>query len=254
MSPESPVETTVPGLRKFDLGTIPASVTPPPSWRRAAWFAVGASLAVLMGLVFAAVTLVGRPKNTETIEALPGYPSLPLMLDSLGATPTNRPVSPKPGDHPDQSATSSPARRLTAPGLPAGTSAERPPNTSVTTPPVPPSTPPIRQTTPKRAFAMNDPKEIGDRTERFYDQVTANPGAAYAMTTGEIHLQGEEAFRQRYANIRRVEVRQISIDPNQGTTLSEVRIIKKDGTILLERRWLKFTPGKDPKISSEVTH
>ncbi len=48
--PEAPAT----GLRKFDLGNVPASVTPPRSWRRAAWFAVGTSAAVVLGLTVAA--------------------------------------------------------------------------------------------------------------------------------------------------------------------------------------------------------
>ncbi|MBP2322570.1 hypothetical protein JOF56_002955 [Kibdelosporangium banguiense] len=255
--PPTLLETTVPGLRKFDLGTIPATVTPPSTWRRAAWFAVGASLLVVFGLMFATASLVGRPKNTDTIDALPGYPSLPVFLDS--PTPPAVTAPPKPA-----ATTRSPERSTVAP-----TPARRSPNSSgrqVTmaplVPPVPstsieqppPFVPPVRQTTPKRAFATNDPKEIGDRTETFYAQVTKNPGAAYQMTTGEMQSQGEQAFRQRYSGIQSVEVRRINIDPNQGTTVSEVKITKTDGSTFVERRRLKFTSGSNPKISSEVTH
>lgn len=256
--PPSMLETTVPGLRKFDLGTIPAPVTPPRSWRKAAWFAVGASLFVVLGLVFAAAALVGKPKNTDTIDALPGYPSLPIFLDS--------PAEPGPAAPPKPtSGTREPERSTTAPP----TAARRTPATSgprVTVPQVPsfpggtsivqtpPPAPPVRQTTPKRTFATNDPKEIGDRTESFYNQVTADPAAAYQMTSGEMRGQGEQAFKQRYSNIKSVEVRRINIDPNQGTTVSEVKITKKDGSTIVERRRLKFTSGSNPKISSEVTH
>jgi hypothetical protein len=250
--PESPVEITVPGLRKFDLGTIPASVTPPRTWRKAAWFAIGASLAVVTGLAFAAVSLVGNPKNTETIDALPAYPSMPVFLNEPTAPGTSGRLSPPSSRNPEKSSlASSPGRRpsspkATAPGLPSA------PGSVVR--PEPPVSPPVRTTTPKRAFATNDPKEIGDRTEAFYKQVTADPGAAYAMTTGEMRLQGEQAFRERYSDIKSVQVRQINIDPNQGTTVSEVKVTKKDGSTFVERRRLKFTSGKDPKISSEVTH
>jgi hypothetical protein len=84
--------------------------------------------------------------------------------------------------------------------------------------------------------------------------VTTNPGAAYQMTTGEMYLQGEGAFKERYADIKSVEVTQIGIDPNQGTTVSEVKITKMDGSTVTERRRLKFTSGSNPKISSEVAH
>jgi hypothetical protein len=255
--PETLAEMTVPGLRKFDLGTIPASVTPPRSWRRAAWFAVGSSLAVIAGLMFAASALMGQPRNSSTIDALPNYPSLPVFLDTPD-TATSDPGRQPPGNtsskRPDQrsSLTSSPARRPTVSSPQAtvtgGASAPASP------PPPPPPAPPVRETTPKRAFASNDPKEIGDRTEAFYKQVTTNPQAAYQMTTGEMYLQGEDAFKAKYADIKSVEVKRIGIDPNQGTTVSEVKITKKDGSTSTEVRRLRFTSGSNPKISSEITH
>jgi hypothetical protein len=257
--PEGPAEITVPGLRKFDLGTIPASVTPPRSWRRAAWFAVGASVFVVAGLIFAASALMGRPHDPGGINALPGFPTLPLFLDTPLEMVTSTPVKPtasskRPEQQPQQpprpSLTASPPRRP-ASSTPSATVTSVTPTTPTSEQP---PQPPVRQTTPKRAFATNDPKEIGDRTEAFYKQVTADPDAAFAMTTGEMRLQGEDAFKQRYADIKSVEVKRIGIDPNQGTTVSEVRITKKDGSTITERRRLKFTSGSNPKISSEVTH
>ncbi|MCA1655277.1 MAG: hypothetical protein LC635_02215, partial [Pseudonocardiaceae bacterium] len=74
---------TASGLRKFDLGTVPASVTPPRSWRRAAWFAVGTSAAVVLGLAVASAELMGRPVEGPMIDALPAYPTGPLTLEKL---------------------------------------------------------------------------------------------------------------------------------------------------------------------------
>jgi hypothetical protein len=255
---ESAAELTVPGLRKFDLGAIPASVTPPRSWRRAAWFAVGASLAVVAALFFAAAALMGEPRNPGTIDALPNYPSMPVFVGtSASGTPTNPARPPKPttsgsksGDR-RPSAASDPADRPSTSGGPAvGTSA---PTTS-SPPPAPVYTPPVRETTPQRAFAASDPKVIGDRTELFYKYVTSNPDAAYQMTTGEMYQAGKDAFRARYSGIRSVQVRRIGIDPNQGTTVSEVKVTRADGSTFTEVRQLRFTSGGDPKISSEITH
>lgn len=253
--PENPAELTVPGLRKFDLGTIPASVTPPRSWRRAAWFAVGASLAVVGALFFAASALMGQPRNPGTIDALPNYPSMPVFLGtSASETPNDPTRPPKPTSTSSRtsdrraSTTSDQANRPSTSSSPASG-----PATS-STPPAPVYTPPVRETTPKRAFAMSDPKVIGDRTELFYKYVTSNPDAAYQMTTGDMYLQGKDAFRARYSGIRSVRVRRIGIDPNQGTTVSEVQVTKADGSTFTEVRQLRFTSGGDPKISSEVTH
>src|SRR5690606_9920859 len=49
---------TVDGLSKFDLGNVPASVTPPRSWRKAAWFATMSSCGVAVALVLAGSYLV----------------------------------------------------------------------------------------------------------------------------------------------------------------------------------------------------
>jgi len=258
VEPASPAELTVPGLRKFDLGTIPASVTPPRSWRRAAWFAVGASLAVVGALFFAASALMGQPRNPGTIDALPNYPSMPMFLGTSAGAPPNDPTRPpksttsssKSSDR-RTSTTTGQANRPSAGGA-SGTGGTSAPATS--SKPTPVYTPPVRETTPKRAFAMSDPKVIGDRTELFYKYVTSNPDAAYQMTTGEMYLQGKDAFRARYSGIRSVRVRRIGIDPNQGTTMSEVQVTKADGSTFTEVRQLRFTSGGDPKISSEVTH
>ncbi|MBE1467296.1 hypothetical protein [Kibdelosporangium phytohabitans] len=258
--PPTVAETTVPGLRKFDLGGIPASVTPPRSWRRAAFFAVSASLAVVFGLAFAAAALVGKPKNTDTIDALPALPSAPALFDVTPETSAQPPQKPTTTRVSERS-TAAPVPTQSHRGTTGGGGGSSTLSTSVQASAMPPSSfssllagPPVRETTPKRAFASNDPKQIGDRTEAFYKQVTEDPAAAYQMTTGEMRGQGEQAFRQRYADIESVQVRRIGIDPNQGTTVSEVKVTKKDGSTFTERRRLKFTSGRDPRISSEVTH
>lgn len=257
IEPESLVEQTVPGLRKFDLGTVPASVTPPRSWRRAAWFAVAASVAVIVGLAFAASALMGAPRSPSTIDALPSYPSMPFFAQTptTDAPPTdaakpthtatskhNEPLSNLAQTHHTMTASSPQATTTDSAAVPSSPSA----------PPV--YVPPVRETTPMFALAMNNPKEIGDRTEAFYKSVIADPDTAYQMTTGQMRQQGEDGFKARYADISSIQVKRISIDPNQGTTLSEMTVTKKDGSTYTEVRRLRFTSGSNPKISSEVTH
>ena len=78
------------GLRKFNIGLVPASVTPPRTWKRAAWFAVVSSVLVLVGLSVAAAKLVGGGGEVETV-GLPGYPSDVPMISALptgGTTPS----------------------------------------------------------------------------------------------------------------------------------------------------------------------
>lgn len=62
------------GLRKFNIGTVPASVTPPVSSKRAAWFSVAAATGALVSLIAISSALVGPPKSNEQIGALPGVP------------------------------------------------------------------------------------------------------------------------------------------------------------------------------------
>lgn len=84
------------GLSKFDLGMVPASVTPPRTWRHAAWFAVMSSAATLGGLVFATSALVGNTSSPQHID-LPSmprageYPALPSQDDAR----TTRPDAPQ---------------------------------------------------------------------------------------------------------------------------------------------------------------
>jgi len=257
IEPESLVEQTVPGLRKFDLGTVPASVTPPRSWRRAAWFAVAASVAVIVGLAFAASALMGPPRGPNTIDALPNYPSMPFFAQ----TPTND-MPPTDAAKPTHTATSKHTEPLSNLAQTHHTMTDSSPQATTTdsaTVPSAPSTPPVyvppvRETTPMFALAMNNPKEIGDRTEAFYKSVVSDPDSAYQMTTGDMRQQGADGFKARYADIRSIQVKRISIDPNQGTTVSEMTVTKKDGGTYTEVRRLRFTSGSNPKISSEVTH
>ncbi|RCW46677.1 hypothetical protein DFQ14_10113 [Halopolyspora algeriensis] len=101
--PRDPLEDTHPdgGLYKFDLGTVPASVTPPPTWRRAAWFAVASSAATLGGLMFATAALMG---NTTSIQGLDlpsrprggDYPPLPEVGNHAPPTGTTGSVTLEP--------------------------------------------------------------------------------------------------------------------------------------------------------------
>src|SRR5919198_328409 len=117
-------ETPPTGLRKFNLGTIPASVTPPSTWRRAAWFAVGTATFVVLALGFAAFRLVGTPRRTQVIDALPGQPSQQLLITDLpngaeggGSTSsTTRPTTPPRTTTTRPGATKSTPKRTLRPG------------------------------------------------------------------------------------------------------------------------------------------
>ncbi|WP_436492307.1 hypothetical protein [Actinokineospora sp. HUAS TT18] len=244
------------GLAKFDLGSIPASVTPPRSWRHAAWFAVAASIMVLLGLAYAASTLVTGPRKPEMVDALPGLPSgpeIPIELpgDSLmsqrpsttSAAPSSSKAQPKPTT--GRIEPNPPAQ----PQRPVSTSAVPAPTTTATTKPTPTRT---TVETPVLVGPVVDTKAIGDRTETYFRAVTQDPEAAYAMTTGQARRDGQDEIQRRYAEISRVEVQRMTIDANKSTTRSTLKVYRKDGTVGTEERVLTFTYGTNPKITQDV--
>ncbi|GLZ42052.1 hypothetical protein [Actinokineospora sp. NBRC 105648] len=254
------------GLAKFDLGTIPASVTPPSSWRRAAWFAVTAAVMVVVGLTYAAVTLMSGPRRPDVIEALPGLPSgLPLPFTDVAP---ERTVAPPPA--PESSAravtattTTPPPEALTAASEPPGTArAEEPGPTSESPSSEQTSEDPVARSKPSTAtrstvvtpmlvVVPNDATAMGDRTEAYYRAVTHDPDAAYALTSGQLRRGGQDQIAQRYAEVDRVEVQQLVIDPARARTRAVLRVVGKDGSVTTETRELTFSHGADPRITAE---
>lgn len=259
-------EAVATGLRKFDLGNVPASVTPPRSWRRAAWFAVGTSAAVVLGLTVAASELMGRPVSDNTlVDALPAYPTGPLTLEKLPNQQSTTPHTPSPASTPGRPKPSHPsASAPTNQGQPpkdtvtgtGGTTVDSPgPSGPPSTEAVPPASTmaltPTRQTV-GTAVVPTDTQAMGDRTEEYFRLVTTDPAAAYALTTGGMAREGQEGIEARYAGVRRIEVQSITIDRGQAVTTSTVRIISQDGTAKIEQRQLTFTWGGDPKITDDA--
>lgn len=250
-------ETPATGLRKFNLGTIPASVTPPRTWRRAAWFAVGTAVFVVLALCFAALRLVGNPRRSATIDALPGQPSQQLLITDLPAQQSSA-IPPTTRTTPPTSTTTTPRRTKQTPARPNATG--RPlvirPDGQI---PVPQaasdqpstSTPPARSTIESLPEPPTDPDKLGDRTEQYYAHVADNPAAACALTTGEMQAEGPGGIAARYPDVQRVEVKEIVIDPNWSYTRSVLTVVHRDGTTTTVRRELTFSPGDDPKISSD---
>lgn len=257
-----PPETPPSGLRKFDLGTVPASVTPPRSWRKAAWFAVGTSAAVMVGLAYAAVEFVGKPGDPPLIEALPDYPTRPWNIEQLPAERTtnapDRPVSDggpqtsSSAHNPDTSVGDSPVETPDAPGTPGSRPTSRPGGSTPTPAPTEPS-PPSRTTVSPAPLVLANPQKMGDVTEAYYALVTDDPEAAHRMTAGRLAREGVEGIKARYEGVERVEVQEISINCTQAVTTSTVKLVHEDGTETIEQRHLTFTWGGNPKITDEAT-
>jgi hypothetical protein len=256
-------ETPPRGLRKFDLGIVPASVTPPRSWRKAAWFAVGTSAAVICGLAVAAVRLVGTPP-ANTIDALPAFPTQKLgtlpadattRATETGRTPSSGTSSPSSHSQQDtarRTDDASPSGSSSAPG--SESSADS--SSSTTDGDSTGSTPgvaqePVRTTVGPQPVTPTNPQAMGDRTEQYFELVTEDPAAAHEMCTGGMARGGPEGIEARYEGVDHVEVQKITIDRNRAMTTSTVKVVHADGSESVEQRQLTFTWGGNPKISDD---
>lgn len=262
-------ETPPRGLRKFDLGIVPASVTPPRTWRKAAWFAVGTSAAVVCGLAVAAVRLVGTPPAGDTIDALPAFPTQKLgtlpadetrRASETDRTRTSDESSPSAHSHPDtarRTGDASPSGSSHVPGsessADSSSSTTGDDETTGTTGSTTDGGPgPVRTTVGPQPVTPTNPQAMGDRTEQYFDLVTQDPAAAHEMCTGGMARGGPEGIEARYAGVDHVEVQKITIDRNRAMTTSTVKVVHADGSETVEHRKLTFTWGGNPKISDDT--
>jgi hypothetical protein len=261
----------VDGLRTFDLGSVPASVTPPKTWKKAAWFAALSSGGVVVALLFAGSVLVGPTSTDQASRGWPGYRGGHPLLNGEEETgsnsaenrgiagkprsnglPTRQPsdASRSPDDATSGSTDTNAGSSLTAPGSTGEFTVTEPPPTSTTVPPKPRDTPPLRETTfaPWYSFPPSA-KAMGDNTEKFFNTVADDPKAAATVTTGKLRDEGPQALARHYADVAYFEVKDICIDQNRGITVNTVEVTHDDGTKTIERRTLTF--GDDAKIASD---
>ncbi|TDD50370.1 hypothetical protein [Saccharopolyspora elongata] len=255
-----PLVDTMPvgGLHKFDLGMVPASVTPPRTWRQAAWFAIASSAAALGGLMFATTLLADGSTTIEGLELpsmprgeyppvpptdpyyLTGDPTRPEAVRATGSVQPLPPLQPSPPMgtsagipfHPNPIGSSAPG----APSLP----------TSSTTPTTP--SPTRTSEPPKLLFADTGP--VKRRGDEYYAAIgRGDLRSAYALTTGSLHAEGYESFAARYSGAKSVEVVESYATPT--STLHTVRLTMADGTVRTQRRELRYTMEDEPLITSD---
>lgn len=259
-APDPLVDSDGSGLRKFNIGLVPASVTPPRTWKRAAWFAVAASAGVLVGLAVAAAKLVGTTGSAERV-TMPEYPAaVPIVTDFGTRTSRPSPAAPPPETRPQAPGRASWAPSAAAPSGAATASggsstsggAGRASATSTGAPastPVPTS--PTVTTVPSGEAPLVDSTAIAHRTEKFYEELASSTETAMTMATEAFRSNAEAVLEQRFADVSLVEVKDISVDPSRGITISTLQITNKDGTASTERRELTFTLSGDPLINAE---
>lgn len=270
--PDLLIDTGPMGLHKFDLGYIPASVTPPRSWRRAAWFTVFCSAAALVGLMFVTSELVGPVHVASDINSLPGLPTdLPFYTPpSSDSTPQNTRHSQPPSHsgqlpqrpgQPDGSVQPTDAQgRPISTGDPGGSGGSQPvggpSNGGGPTNGGGPSTVATSPSTVTTVTTVNtgppavDPAKLGTRTEQFFREVTNNVDAAASLTSDTVRGDAKAIIEQNYGDLSTIQIKSVSVDPGNGLTVSVLQVTNKDGSVSTEQRTLQFTLSGDPKIEN----
>jgi hypothetical protein len=220
-------------------------------WRRAAWFAVGASCAVLIVLAFAAARLAGPPANPG--DAFPGLPNGGLLTAQPpgSQTPGHRPASTSgnggdplgpsgadgldngPGGRPGDMAT---AGQATEPG---GADADGEPGPSVTY--LPPSGP-----------SAGDAQAMVGTTVLFYDRLARDVDTAWELVGTHVKAHGLESFRKQWAGIGSARVREVVVDTGAATVLATVELTGTDGSARVQQYRLEFHRGS-PGVVQDIT-
>lgn len=269
------VATPETGLSTFDLGSVPASVTPPRSWRKAAWFATASSGGVVVALLFAGSALVGKPTPDQAgggwipglgggIPTVEGEQIVPGPSGQTGGTSNNAfgsgqrvPTSTEVTDSASD-AVRSPVRSaaLRPPGTSTEDDSSSSSGSSVSTPtttPVPqkpPSKPASWDADPQRFTVQSppDPQSLATDSQKYLDAVTEDPEAAHAMTTGELNQEGTDGIERKYSDVAYFQVQHVQVHQYDGKTVCTVKMVRKDGSAVTEQRTLTFS---GEKISSD---
>ncbi|MBW4716056.1 hypothetical protein [Saccharothrix obliqua] len=251
-------DSDVVGLHKFNIGLVPASVTPPRTWKRAAWFAVLSSAAVLVGLAYAAAELVGVHPPEQRI-GMPAQLTASPLLSGFAAATTTPPTT---------------AARLDVPRVDRADAAWSPgearqpaavvPVVPDTAPgePVPDGVPGVGQrpgaapqptvtTVAGDAPAVVDGAALVLRTQRFFEQAAANVDAAIALVSAAFRPDAEAQLEHRIGDVAAVRVSEITVDATRGVTVSTLHVTRKDGTTTTEKRQLVFATSGEPLIEAE---
>ena len=182
---DEPLDTGPVGLRMFNLGSIPASVTPPRSWRRAAWFTVVSSAAALAGLLAIGAALVCPHVDRQQV-AVPYFPDGTPLASIGGSAGTPRPATG--GHRPVITTAANNAVVDVGDMAPLATGRRRATDTvqQGTSAPVvvtlPPTVPTVAGSEP-----LVDPVQLIKRTRTFFKEVTSNAKAAADLTTSTLH-------------------------------------------------------------------
>lgn len=243
---------------ELDLAATPVSVTPPRSWRRAAWFAVGASCVVLTVLVFAAARLAGPESPFDRLDAFPGPPTGGLLTAQPPgpAVPTGAGDPTVAGEHSDTVAGAA-TRTGTgdAPGQqnqpegdgpgsgPAGSTGPggAPVTSQVRT--GEPTANPTVSLLPTIGSPPVTPEDMIDATRLFYESLPKDVDTAWGMVGPRVKVQGYETFRQQWADVTTVDLLRVVVNANDSSVLATVRTVTTEGAEHVDNFLLVFRQG-----------
>lgn len=245
---------TAGGLHEFGLGMVPASVTPPASWRRAAWFVVIASAATFGGLLVATATLVNNPVAIDRDDS-PNMPRGGQYPPVFSSEPHSEPNGPGPAvtstesDEPAEA----PPRAVNPAARETRSSAARTPEPSPSgsgTPAEPTPSLPSTSASPSSGVPTRPllgPELLRDRADEHFEAMHAAESAGHELTTDELRNAGFESFARRYQPDATVKV--VRVSATSSGAVYTLRLTLPDGSQRTER----FIPGHDPLLRAEET-
>lgn len=251
------------GLENFDLGFVPASVTPPTTWRKAAWFAALSSSGVVVALTVAGSVLVNQPEQYHSLDGWPDRNDRTPMLPGEGYTEEKDPASDTASStsprndtsHPDEShggnhtagvqtTASQPSTSVTgaeAPQQTSGPPTSSSPETSSSEPQKPSATPAsTSQVIGLLSLSDHDAEDLSEDSQDYFNTVTEDFESAFDMTNGELADEGSAGLRNKYSGIAYFEVQHVVIDSSEGITINTVEVTHQDGTKTEQTRTLAF--------------
>lgn len=228
-----------------DLGlpVTPVSVTPPSSWRKAAWFTVAASTIVLIVLVFTAVHLAGPGLRIGRIDAFPGLPTGGLLTPQPGPTGTMADPPPEVTDEAEQHSESSQPNSGGGSATAAGPPGQGQPGGGP-----PPGDGGDGQNEETLSASTQEQPPAGvdqmlNATQTFFDVLPEDVPAAWAMTSPNYRGNGDEQrkrFDKYWRKLRDVQLREVATDAEELTATATVFVTGHNGRSATQRWKLTY--------------
>lgn len=239
----------------LDLAISPVSVTPPRTWRQAAWFAVAASCVVLTVLVFTAAKLAGPRSPFDRLDAFPGLPTgglltarppaTPVLTTAPGANTTHQDRPTVLGAPPSAGIAVTPGRAdVPQPDAdPSGVGRSPRQTTTGITGFTDPTPAPMVSLLPTTGQPPVSADSLITATQVFYDALPDDLVTAWGMVGQRIRMEGFDNFRRQWTNTAEVTLQQVVVNPNDSSVVASVLILTTDDRQHLQQFRLTFHAG-----------